>query len=232
MIPISDSVRRSRVPVITWSLCLANVLIFVLELRMPERQLERVLDHFGLVPLRYGNLELVAELGLGELVPFLTSLFLHGGWLHVLSNLWTLWIFGDNVEDRMGHVRYLVFYLLCGLAAGVVHLVTNRGSDVPAIGASGAIAGVLGAYFALFPRARVLTLVPIFFLPLFVEIPAVVFLGLWFLTQFLSGTAALVSVEAGGGIAWWAHVGGFLAGLALQRAFLDRRRRARRSPAW
>jgi membrane associated rhomboid family serine protease len=225
VIPISDSVRRTRTPVITWALCVANVLIFVSELRLPEPQLVRALYLYGLVPLRYEDLALVLERGVAEAAPFVTSLFLHGGWLHLVSNLWILMIFGDNVEDRMGASRYLAFYLLCGIAAGVVHLLTNAGSGVPAIGASGAIAGVLGGYFALFPRARVLTIVPIFFLPVFVEVPALVFLGLWFVTQFLSGTAALVSEGAGGGIAWWAHVGGFLAGIVLHRAFLDPRRR-------
>jgi len=225
VIPISDTVRRTRAPVITWSICLANVLIFAFEVGLPERKLTRVLELYGLVPLRYADVDLAFRRGVSDAAPFLTSLFLHGGWLHLISNLWTLWIFGDNVEDRMGRLRYLVFYLLCGVAAGLVHLVTNPGSPLPAIGASGAIAGVLGAYFALFPRARVLTLVPVLFLPLFLEVPAVVFLGLWFLTQFLSGTAALVSAQAGGGIAWWAHVGGFLVGLVSHRAFLRTRRR-------
>ena len=146
-------------------------------------------------------------------LPFLvTSMFLHGGWLHVFSNMWTLWIFGDNVEDRLGHGRYLGFYLLSGLAAAAIHTLTNTDSTLPTIGASGAIAGVMGAYFVLFPGARVVTLIPIFFWPLFVELPAILYLGFWFLTQFYSGTLSLAAGRDAGGIAWWAHVGGFLVG--------------------
>ncbi len=226
MIPIADTTRRNRTPVLTWALVLANVLIFAFEVTLPEAELAQTLRLFGVVPERYARIDLVRRHGIGEALPFFTSMFLHGGWLHLVSNMWTFWIFGDNVEDRMGHVRFLFFYLICGLAAGLVHLITNPHSTIPAIGASGAIAGVLGAYFALFPRARVLTLVPVFFLPLFIEVPAVFFLGIWFAIQFASGAAALLTPAAGGGIAWWAHVGGFVVGLLLHRLFVGRRGRS------
>ncbi|TAJ19533.1 MAG: rhomboid family intramembrane serine protease [Planctomycetota bacterium] len=157
-------------------------------------------------------------------------MFLHGGLAHVLGNVWMLWIFGDNVEDRLGPVRFLVFYLLAGVLAGVVHVITNSASAVPTIGASGAIAGVMGAYFVLFPRARVVVFLPILILPALFEVPAVVFLALWFLLQIAQG--ALMSGlegQSSGGIAWWAHVGGFLGGIALL-ALLGGRRAPRREP--
>jgi membrane associated rhomboid family serine protease len=149
-------------------------------------------------------------------------MFMHGSWFHLLSNMWTLYIFGDNVEDRMGSARYLVFYLLAGLAAGLVQAAFDPTSTIPTVGASGAIAGVLGAYFLLFPRSRVITLIPLFFLPWFVEIPAVFFIGIWFLSQLSSGLMALGSAGAFGGIAWWAHVGGFLFGLITVYLFARR----------
>jgi membrane associated rhomboid family serine protease len=156
-------------------------------------------------------------------------MFLHGGWLHLISNMWALAIFGDNVEDRLGHLRYLVFYVLCGLAAGVVHFATNPFSRVPTIGASGAIAGVMGAYLVLFPRARVTTVVPLLCFPLFFELPALIYLGLWFVLQFASGFSELGASRSTSGIAWWAHVGGFLAGIALLRVFGVRRARYERT---
>jgi len=162
---------------------------------------------------------------------WLTSLFLHGGWWHILANLLYLWIFGDNVEDRMGHVRYLVFYLLCGLTANVAQYYAGPSQAVPTLGASGAIAGVLGAYFVLYPYARILTLVPIFFFIQFFQIPAVFFLLIWFVQQFLLGTYSL-GTHAGGGVAWWAHVGGFAAGFALVGLFQKRSRRPTRSDFW
>jgi hypothetical protein len=144
-------------------------------------------------------------------------MFLHGGFLHILGNMWSLHIFGDNVEDRMGSTRFLLFYLLCGWASGAAHLWSNWTSTVPTIGASGAIAGVMGAYLILFPKARIITLIPIFFIPYFIEIPAVVFLGIWFLFQFFY--ASLPGPEGGGGIAWWAHIGGFVFGMIAVKLF-------------
>jgi membrane associated rhomboid family serine protease len=148
-------------------------------------------------------------------------MFLHGGWLHIIGNLWTLWIFGDNVEERMGSGRFVVFYVLCGLAASITHVLTNAQSTVPAVGASGAIAGVMGAYFFLFPYSRVIVVIPILIFPFFFELPAVIYLGVWALTQVFSGTLSIASGNVQvGGVAWWAHVGGFGAGLILHFLFV------------
>jgi membrane associated rhomboid family serine protease len=157
-------------------------------------------------------------------------MFLHGGWLHIVGNMWTLWIFGDNVEDRMGHGRFAIFYLLCGLAAGIVHCLTNLDSTLPTVGASGAIAGVMGAYFYLFPYARVIVMVPLFIFPFFFELPAATFLAFWALAQVFSGTLSLGYPGNVGGVAWWAHVGGFMAGMLLQFFFV-RNARAHRFPS-
>ena len=155
--------------------------------------------------------------GSHQIFSFVSFMFLHGGFWHLLGNMWSLYIFGDNVEDRLGHLRYLIFYIICGIASGLSHLVLNFNSNVPTIGASGAIAGVMGAYFILHPRARILTLIPIFFIPYFLEIPAYFFLGFWFLLQFIN--AAGSSGQAGG-VAWWAHIGGFVFGFIFLKIFL------------
>ena len=159
-------------------------------------------------------------------IPLLTSIFLHSGWFHLLSNMWTLYIFGDNIEDRMGSGRYLLFYLLGGIAAGALQAALMPQSEIPTIGASGAIAAVLGAYFFLYPTARVVTFILLFFLPWLVEIPALVYLGFWFISQLFSGLASLAAASTAsmGGIAWWAHIGGFIFGLLLVRFFAPRRR--------
>jgi membrane associated rhomboid family serine protease len=224
--PIRDTVPRERLPVMTWMLILVNAAAFAYELSLSEQELRDLTLLCGVVPRRYFDLEWARELGfpLFDPWPFLTSLFLHGGWVHVIANLWTLWIFGDNVEDRLGSVGFLIFYLACGFSAGTVHLVAHPTSMAPTIGASGAIAGVMGAYLVLFPRARVLTVIPIFIYPWIVEVPAVFFLAVWFLTQLLSGAMSLSVAEAGG-VAWWAHIGGFAAGILLLPAFGRRRRR-------
>ena len=153
-----------------------------------------------------------------DLWPFLTMMFVHGGWLHIIGNMWSLYLFGDNVEDQMGSVRFLAFYLLCGLAAGTTQYVSNPTSQVPSIGASGAIAGVMGAYLVLFPTARIITLIPILFFPFIVEIPAVFYLGVWALTQ-LFNVFTIHPDMSGGGVAWWAHVGGFAMGIILLPLF-------------
>ena len=226
MFPLRDTIPSRRAPVVTWALIAVNCLVFAWQLALPEGSLLRLFHLYGMVPARFSSPGWAAEAGYPQslALPFLTSMFLHGGFFHLLSNMWTLWIFGDNVEDRMGRLRYLLFYLSCGLGAGLVHWLTNLGSTVPTIGASGAIAGVLGAYLVLFPRSRVVTLVPLFFWPLFFEIPAYFYLAFWFVTQLLSGASALASGAAGaGGVAWWAHIGGFAAGFALHRLFLGRR---------
>ena len=210
MIPLRDTIKTRRRPVVTWALIAVNLVVFIFEISLGEEGLRSLFFSYGIVPADFSPPALV------------TSMFLHAGLFHLLSNLWTLWIFGDNVEDRLGRFRYFVFYIACGIAAGIVHSLSDLSSTMPTIGASGAIAGVLGAYFLLYPRARVVTLVPLFFWPLFFEVPAYFFLGFWFLTQVLSGGLAVAGVGAAG-IAWWAHVGGFVAGLGLHRMMLPRR---------
>ena len=176
---------------------------------------------FGLVPARFLHPAWATEQGYPHsYLPFITTMFLHGGWLHIIGNMWFLAIFGDNVEDRMGPIRFLVFYFVCGIAAGITHVITNPNSTVPAVGASGAIAGVMAAYVALFPRARIVAVFPIFFWPLFFQVPALLYIGLWFVMQFFSGVAAIASPQAVGGIAFWAHVGGFVTGLLTFWIFL------------
>src|SRR4030095_16922023 len=219
MIPFRDNIPSRSFPIITVFIILLNVFGFLYELAL-GRYLERFLFHYGVVPAfvfawPQSDLPLAAVF-----VPFFTSMFLHGGWLHLIGNMWCLWIFGDNVEDRLGHFTFLLFYVLCGLGAGIVHTILNYYSDVPSIGASGAIAGVLGAYVVSYPGARVLTLVPIFIFIQFIEIPALIVLGFWFIMQFFYGAAALAAATANtGGVAWWAHVGGFLLGMILVGLF-------------
>jgi membrane associated rhomboid family serine protease len=220
MFPIKDTVQTRSVPLVTWGLILLNGLVFFHELTLPPEQLEALFATLGMVPARLGS-------DPDSYWTLLTCMFLHGGWLHFIGNMWTLFVFGDAVEDRMGRASYLVFYLLGGLAASLTHYATNPASYVPTIGASGAIAGVLGAYFLLFPTARVITLLPVFFLPFIVEIPAVFYLGVWFVSQIFSGTLALVSPQYYEGVAWWAHVGGFVAGIVLLPLFKKSRQQYR-----
>ncbi len=227
MFPIRDNIPSRHLPVMTWLLIAVNIFVFFRELTLPPHALEQTMYLFGIVPARYSHPVWAAEVGFPpfDFRPFLTSMFLHGGWLHIIGNMWMLWIVGDNVEDRMGPLRFLGFYLLSGVASGVVHLATNLDSTMPALGASGAIAGVMGAYFLLFPRARIVAMFPIIFWPVFFEVPAFIYLGFWFLTQFFSGTAALARPGMGGGIAWWAHIGGFGTGVLTFWWFLRPRRR-------
>ncbi len=210
----------------TVALIVVNVVAWLFELTMGMEGIGQFFLDFGVTPRRFTDPQWAVEQGLdpGNYLPFLTSLFLHGGWMHLIFNMWVLWIFGDNVEDRMGPIRYLLFYIVCGVASSSAQLVAHPTAEIPMVGASGAIAGVMGAYFFMFPRSRVLTVIPIIFWPLFIEIPAVVFLGLWFLFQFLSGAIERIGPVPVGGIAWWAHVGGFIAGMVLHRMFLIRRR--------
>jgi membrane associated rhomboid family serine protease len=226
MIPVRDTVPRRRAPVVTWSIIAVNVGVFLYELTLAPEELLRLLYFFGVVPARFSHPEWASALGFpaDDYWPFVTSMFLHGGWAHIIGNMWSLWIFGDNVEDRMGPWRYLVFYLLTGVAAGLTHWFTSVDSTLPTVGASGAIAGVFGAYFVLFPRARIIAVLPILFLPFFFEVPAVVYLLFWLLSQLVGGTVASLAPSDVGGVAWWAHVGGFAAGALLHRLFLLRRR--------
>jgi hypothetical protein len=213
MIPLRDTIQSRNYPIVRNGLIAVNILVYL----WLHADLQRAAYLYGVVPIRYSNPEVALHFSFSEqTLSFLTYMFLHGGFLHLLGNMWFLYIFGDNVEDRLGPFRFLVFYLLSGVAAALIHLVSNWHSQLPTIGASGAIAGVMGAYFLLFPRARVLTLFPIFFIPFFFEIPAVFFLGYWALIQLLYGA---MSHGLAGGVAWWAHVGGFLFGLASVKFF-------------
>jgi membrane associated rhomboid family serine protease len=216
MIPLYDTARSRRVPVITWLLIALNVLVFLYEISLRAPALERLVRTWGLVPV-----QLLGQPGT-EWVTVLTSMFLHGGWLHILSNMWILFIFGDNVEDRMGGGRFLTFYLLSGVAAGLLQSFLLKGSSEPMIGASGAIAGVLGAYLLLFPTARVASLVPILFIFTAVQLPATIFLLFWFVSQLFSGWMSLGGA-GGSGVAWWAHVGGFVFGVLAVHIFAVRR---------
>jgi len=223
MIPFRDRNPSGAFPYVTIALIVINVIVFTRELGQDGRQLQAFVDTHGLRPAQVSDLARgsprAADRAVTILLPLLTAMFLHAGWLHLIGNMWYLWIFGDNVEDRLGHFRYLVFYVLCGLGAAVVHVAFNPESQVPTVGASGAIAGVLGAYLVAFPRAEVETLVPLpFFLPLVISLPAVVVLGLWFVLQLFSGMAATTMVQTGG-VAWWAHIGGFALGALLLFVF-------------
>jgi membrane associated rhomboid family serine protease len=213
VIPLRDTNRSEVYPIINSCIIAVTVLAFIIEL-LHGQGLEEFIYLYGLVPARYAEPEFIT---VQRLIPFLTFMFLHGGFFHLLGNMWFLYIFGDNVEDRLGHLRYLIFYMLCGLSSGASHLIINWQSNVPTIGASGAIAGVMGAYLILYPRAKILTLIPIFFLPYFIEIPAFFFLGIWFLFQFLS--AAVSTAQEAGGVAWWAHIGGFVFGIVFLKLF-------------
>jgi len=200
MIPLRDTIPSARVPVVNYAIIAANVVVFLYEASLGP-QVEAFIFTYGLVPRDF------------TFPSLLTSMFLHGGWLHLLGNMLYLYIFGDNVEDRLGHGRYVIFYLLCGMAAGAVQAAANPDSGVPMVGASGAIAGVSGAYFVFFPTARVVTLVPIFLFLQVVEVPAVFFLLIWFVWQVLSGVATIGARS--GGVAFWAHVGGFISGMVF-----------------
>lgn len=222
MIPIRDDAPKSTTPFINYFLITLNVLAFLFELSLAPRSRAGFVNQFGFTPYHV-NAWLAGAVPAGyALVPFLSSMFLHASWLHLIFNMWALFIFGDNVEDRLGHFGYLIFYLVCGLIASITHFIFNLNSQVPSVGASGAIAGVMGAYFLLYPSARVLTWFGFFILWL----PAWLVLGYWFIVQFLSGAATAItySKETGGGIAFWAHVGGFVAGVLFIKLLPTRKR--------
>ena len=209
-IPLKDLNPHRTFPFVNIPLILINVLVFIYQVTMPPAAMNTFLLANATIPARVPAF-LAGHVGFTPtFLPLFTSMFLHGSIVHLLGNMLFLWIFGDNVEDYFGHLGYLFFYLSCGVGSGLVHIVFNWGSHVPALGASGAISGVMGAYLVLYPRARVLTLVFIFLL----EIPAVFILVYWFLIQFLQGISSLGAI-ASGGVAWWAHIGGFLLGMLV-----------------
>lgn len=219
MIPIRDVIPSRTTPFVTVALIAANLGVFLLAPSADSPAFETFVRTWGVTPASFAWQDV------------LSSMFVHGGWLHLLSNLLFLWIFGDNVEDRMGHGRYLLFYLLCGSVAALAQVLSESNSAVPMVGASGAIAGVLGAYIVMFPHSRVLTLVPLFVFVTFIEIPAAILLGLWFLVQVLSGVGSMMAVHPAdmGGVAFWAHAGGFVSGALLVFLF---RRPERQTAAW
>ena len=233
MFPLGTSIPRRSQPLMTWLIVGLNVLIFFAYSDWPAPRIEALFGHYGIVPARYTHPQWAQHNGLaaGDLSPFLWSMFLHGGLLHLVGNMWTLWIFGPNVEERIGSLRFGLFYLLGGLMAGLVHVWANGDSTIPTVGASGAIACIMGAFLSLYPHARVLFMIPIFFYPFFFVWPAGLYLVYWFGLQFFSGTLALASPQAAGGVAWWAHIGGFLFGALVCRLFCIRQRRTWDPPA-
>ena len=225
MFPLRDDIPSRRFPYVNIGLIVVNTVFFFYEFMLTP-DLDQFISAYGFIPARFLWQQQENILDMNRFLPVLSSMFLHGSLLHLISNMWMLWIFGDNVEDCMGHGRYIVFYLFCGVASVVAQAFSAPSSSVPMVGASGAISGVLGAYLLTYPRARILTLVPIFFFFYMVNIPAFFFLGIWFLIQFIQGYVQLMSISTvaeGGGVAWWAHIGGFGAGALLIHLFRDKR---------
>ena len=217
MIPIRDTVPAKHYPLVTHALIAVNVLVFLAQISYGPQELQRFIFTYGLVPARYTAGDVAAYFSLPQQVFSLFSfMFVHGGFFHLLFNMWMLYIFGDNVEDHLGPFYFLIFYVAGGLTSGLAHFFLNMASTTPVIGASGAIAAVMGAYFILYPHSRILTLIPILFIPLFVEIPAFFFLGLWFFMQLLNAAGPQAQQA---GIAWWAHIGGFAFGVAALKLF-------------
>lgn len=215
MIPLRDANPSRTIPLVTYVLIVVNVLVFLYQQSL-GRNVAEFFQYFALIPAKYFFLANAEHSYLiDRFYPFFSSQFLHGGFLHIIGNMWFLWIFGDNIEDHLGRFKFIIFYLACGFAAGMTHVYTNPASHIPTVGASGAIAGVMGAYILLFPRARVKTLIPIFYFIQIVDLPAFIFLGIWFVMQFLSGAISLAAQGAAGGVAWWAHIGGFVVGIVL-----------------
>jgi membrane associated rhomboid family serine protease len=213
MIPLRALLYRRNTPVMTLILIGINVICFLYEMSFPMDARNMFIEHFALIPDRL------------QLLTFVTSMFLHGGWLHLIGNMWFLWIFGSHIEDAMGAPKFLAFYLISGIASAAVQFTVNFGSPVPVIGASGAIAGVMGAFLILYPRVRVVTLIFIIVFVTTIELPAAIMLVYWFAIQLLSGLGSMSSVTQAQGVAWFAHVGGFLAGVLLIRVFRDNRPR-------
>jgi membrane associated rhomboid family serine protease len=232
--PIRDTVSRTREPVVVWTIIALNVVVFVYQIGLSAPEQQVFLYRHALVPLRYFNPSWANRIGLSptDLTPFLTNTFLHGGWLHIISNLWTLYIFGPALEDRLGRMRFAALYGLAGIIASATHALFNATSPMPVLGASGAIAGIIAAYAVRFPYAWVQVLVPILFIPLFFHMPAMVFAGIWFLTQVMQGTSELFTPLDGGGIAWWAHIGGFASGWLLLHWLDGPSRRTTSRRAW
>lgn len=228
MIPIRDKTPSQTFPFVNIGLIIINIVVFMYEVSLGQ-EMGTLVQALGIKPANVIWLLNNEPANLPEMVfPFFSSMFVHGGWFHIIGNMWYLWIFGDNVEDRIGHTPYLIFYLLCGIAAGSTHVFFNQTSTIPTVGASGAIAGVMGAYLILYPLGKVLTLVPFFFFITFIDVPALFFLGFWIMLQFVQGTISSTMTQDTAGVAWWAHLGGFVAGAIL--IFVFRRYRYRSHP--
>lgn len=223
MIPVRDTIPCARTPYVTWVLIAINFIVFLFLQFIPEQSTNYILHMFGMVPIRFSHPELAQLYGYpnNNYLPFLTCMFLHASWMHVLLNMWMLWIFGDNIEDVMGTARFIIFFLICGLVATTVHLLYNPESTIPTVGASGALAGILGAYFFLFPYARIVIWIPILLLPIFIQVPAIAFLGVWVIFQLHEATTAVLIEQTHLDVAWWGHLGGFVSGAILFRFFVD-----------
>jgi membrane associated rhomboid family serine protease len=225
MFPIRDDVPSRSFPVVTVGLIVVNAIVFLAELAMGARGLRAAVVNYGLVPAFVSDYAAGEGVSAGQaLFPFFSSMFLHGGFLHLIGNMWYLWIFGDNVEDRLGHARFLVFYIICGILGNLAHYAFNSSSQIPTIGASGAVAGVLGVYLVSYPRARIVVLLWLGFFVQFIELPALIVLGFWLILQFINGAFSVVMSSATGGVAWWAHIGGFLGGILILKLFRPRPR--------
>ena len=220
MFPLKDNIQARTFPIVNIGLIVINIVFFVYQMSYGHRA-DQLIFTFGFIPERFFAEQAEGWLNISGFLPVFSSMFLHANLIHLISNMWMLWIFGDNVEDCMGHGRYLLFFLLCGVASVAAQALANPQSAIPMIGASGAISGVLGAYFLTYPHARILTLLPIFILIYLIELPAYFFLGFWFIMQFVQGSLYSLNSDqiVGGGVAWWAHVGGFAAGVVLLQVF-------------
>lgn len=223
MIPIRDEIKTHRTPIVNYALVVINVLVF-LWMFLNSGNLESIYYEYALIPSNFLN-----GIDLGDVKDVFTSMFMHGGWMHLIGNMLYLWIFGDNIEDRLGHIGYLIFYLAGGIAAALLQTLISPGSQIPMVGASGAIAGVLGAYLVMYPNSRVYTFIPIGFYARVRLVPAVVVLGLWFLLQLISGVGSLGALDQGG-TAYFAHIGGFIFGLIVGWMFKRRGREPQPAP--
>jgi membrane associated rhomboid family serine protease len=224
MIPLRDTIPSKHTPIMTWAIIIINAIVFLYQSSLPDRQALAIVYQYAFIPARLAE----SLNNPAAYIPLFTSMFMHGNWMHIISNMWSLWLFGDNVEDKMGAMRFFIFYILCGLIAGLAHFLSGPNSTVPTLGASGAIAGVMGAYFVLFPHSRIITLIP-FIIPFFIYVPSAVFLFVWFISQLYSGIIEGIASRAVGGVAWWAHIFGFLGGVLLYRIFI---RRKNSYPIW
>jgi len=214
LFPFIDTAPRAARPIVVIGLIATNVMVYLWMWSLPPSALNHVLAQYALIPVRFTDPSLARHMGIAppNWWPLVTDMFMHGGWLHLISNMWFLWIFGPAMEARFGRLGFIVLYFAGGVVASVVHLVTHLTSSEPVLGASGAIAAVIAAYAVTYPAARVITIIPLGFIPLFIPVPAVIFALLWFGLQVLQGTSELASPEMAGGVAWWAHIGGFAFG--------------------